>query len=451
MKRIGRYIVRGLLGRGGMSRVYLVELPPIGRMAALKRLEPDPLLVRLLGENALREMFLGEAVKMARLSHPHLLSVHDYDEADGRPFAVMDHHFLNVGILIGERPRAELPSRILRIDRALEIARETLDGLAYLHHHGIVHLDIKPFNLLLDERGAVRIADFGLSRLRGERRSRPSHLNVGSPWYAAPEQERDPEAADGRADLYAFGVTLYRLLTGRLPGSDFGREALLLNPDLDHGWIAFFERLLDPDPAGRFSSAAEANASLEALEAAWKQRRERTCASAASVSFSSAEPGAAQSRPRSRSLKISPSEAQERFGLDEILRPRTYAARLFEPRGAEMLCDPALGLIWQRGGSPYPIPWREARDYVATLNREGFGGIATWRLPTVEELLSLIAPTPHGADFCAEAPFARRQKALWSCDRSSFTAAWFVDLEVGFVSRLDRRARLFARAVADGA
>ncbi len=451
MKRIGRYIVRGLLGRGGMGRVYLVELPPIGRMAALKRLEPDPLLVRLLGENTLREMFLGEAVKMARLSHPHLLSIHDYDEADGRPFAVMDHHFLNVGILIGERPRAELPSRILRIDRALEIARETLDGLSYLHHHGIVHLDIKPFNLLLDERGAVRIADFGLSRLRGERRARPSHLNVGSPWYAAPEQEQDPESADARADLYAFGVTLYRLLTGRLPGSDLGRKALLSNPDLDHGWVAFFDRLLDPDPAARFSSAAAASAALEALGAGWKQRRESTCASAAPVPSPSAGPEAAKSRLRSRPLKISPSVAQERFGLDEILRPRTYAGRLFEPLGAEMLRDRALGLIWQRGGSPFPIAWREACDYVARLNREGFGGIATWRLPTVEELITLIAPTPHGTDFCAEAPFDRRRKALWSCDRSSFTAAWFVDLEVGFVSWLDARARLFARAVADGA
>lgn len=446
MKRIGRYLVRGLLGRGGMSRVYLVELPPIGRMAALKRLEPDPLLLRLLGEKALREMFLAEAIKMARLSHPHLAAVQDYDEADGRPFAVMDYHFLNVGVLIGERRRAELPSRILRLDRALAVARETLEGLLCLHHHGIVHLDIKPFNLLLDERGAVRIADFGLSRLRGERVKRPSHLNVGSPWYAAPEQERDPEEADERADLYAFGVTCYRLLTGRLPGPGPVVPSRL-NPDLDEGWDEWFRRLLDPDPARRFASAAAAKAALEALEADWRGRTERTCAL---MTPPPPERPAAAAPPRAAALKVPAAEAAARFGLDELRRPAVYARHGFEPVGAEILRDTANGLLWQRGGSPCPLGWREAHAYVEELNRRGAAGIRSWRLPTVEELLTLLAPTPHGADFCTEAPFDRLQRRLWSCDRRSFTAAWFVDLEAGFVSGLDFRARLFARAVSGG-
>lgn len=446
MKRIGRYIVRGLLGRGGMSRVYKAQIPRIGKIVAVKLLDPHPLLTRLLGAEALRERFLAEALKMAQLNHPNLVAVRDFDEADGRPFYVMDYFFSNLGLLIGETQRTENPSRTIRLDRVVDLARQTLAGLACLHYHGIVHRDIKPFNLLLDERDTVKIGDFGLSKLRGESVYTPPQLKVGSPWYAAPEQQQDPDGADARADIFAVGVTLYRMLTGRLP-ADPPRPPGEFNPDLDDDWNEFILRAISKQPADRFPGAAAMQASLEGLEREWRARRERACRLAAS------EPAAVfAGRPppvrlRTTPIKCDPQRAAADFGVDSLWRPTDFIPRRFNALGRELVRDAATGRLWQRSGTPYPVSWRAAAAYVAALNRSGFGGRSDWRLPTAPELLSLLTPTPHGSDFCIEPVFDTRQRTLWSSDRRSFVAAWFVNTEMGFLGWQDFSAECYVRAV----
>jgi serine/threonine-protein kinase len=446
MKRIGRYIVRGLLGRGGMSRVYKAQIPRIGKIVALKLLDPHPLLTRLLGAEALRERFLSEALKMAQLNHPNLVAVRDFDEADGRPFYVMDYFFSNLGLLIGETQRTENPSRTIRLDRAVDLARQTLAGLACLHHHGIVHRDIKPFNLLLDERDSVKIGDFGLSKLRGESVHTPPQLKVGSPWYAAPEQEQDPDGADARADLFAVGVTLYRMLTGRLP-ADPPRPPGEFNPDLDDDWNEFILRAISKQPADRFAGATAMRAALDGLERDWRARRDRACRLAVSepAPVSAARPPPV--RLRAAPVKCDPPRAASDFGVDGLWRPADVIPLRFTALGRELVRDAASGRVWQQSGSPYPVPWRAAAAYVAALNRSGFGGRSGWRLPTAPELLSLLTPTPHGADFCIEPVFDPRQRTLWSSDRRSFVAAWFVNTEMGFLGWQDFNAECYARAV----
>jgi serine/threonine-protein kinase len=446
MKRIGKYIVRGLLGRGGMSKVYKAEIPRIGKIVALKLLDPHPVITRLLGEDAVRERFLSEALKMARLNHPNLVAIRDFDEAQGRPFYIMDYFFSNLGLLIGETRRTENPSRVIRLDRAIDLARQTLAGLACLHHHGIVHRDIKPFNLLLDERNTVKICDFGLSRLRGEALRTPQHLKVGSPWYAAPEQEQHPDGADARADVYAVGVTLYRMLTGSLP-ADPPQLPGAFNPDLDDGWNEFILRAIARQPSQRFAGAAAMMAALDALERDWQARRDRTCLLApsepASVSGSPPPPV----RLRSTPYKCGPERAASELGLDALWRPADFIRNQFTALGQEVVRDAATGLIWQLSGSPYPLSWREAHAYVADLNREGFAGRNGWRLPSTPELMSLLTATPHGADFCIEPVFDGRQNTLWSSDCRSFAAAWFVSVEMGFVAWQDFSAACYVRAV----
>jgi serine/threonine-protein kinase len=443
MKRIGHYIVRGLLGRGGMGKVFRVEIPPIGKIAALKLLDPQPALVSLLGMQRLRGLFLAEAVALAGLEHPNIVAIREFGEAAGRPFYIMDYFFSNLGRLIGETRRSEEPSRTIRLDRAIDLTRQTLSGLACLHHFGIVHRDIKPFNLLIDAHGTVKICDFGLSRLHGEPTAAPRQLKVGSPWYAAPEQESDPDAAGPRADLYAVGVTLVRMLTGALPGVPPAAPSAA-NPDLDAVWDAFLLRAIDADPGRRFASADQMRCALEDLERDWQKRRERICRLA---------PRPPAPPPARRSLRaapgrIDPARARMEFGVDRLWRPEPVVANELVAAGPGALRDRATGLIWQQSGSPYPLTWPAARAYVAELERRGPCAGRGWRLPTAPELLSLLSRTPHGEEFCMAPTFDDRQTTLWSADRRSFTAAWYVDVAMGFAGWQDFSARIYVRAVA---
>ena len=446
MKRLGKYIVRGLLGRGGMSKVFKVEIPPIGKIVALKLLEPHPVLVDVLGAARIRDLFLSEAATLARLQHPHIVAIRDFDEAGGKPFYIMDYFFSNLGLLLGESRRTEEPSRTVRLDRAIDLIRQTLSGLACLHHHGIIHRDIKPFNLLLDEQGAVQICDFGLSRLRGETVTSPHHLKVGSPWYAAPEQEVDPDGVDARADLYAVGVTLYRMLTGILPAPE-PLPPSAFNPDLDPAWDAFMQRALSRDPSGRFSSAVAMRESLEHLERAWKDQRARICRLAPPPELAAS--GIQHPQPPRRVAAKSTPGRTGGFQGGRTLATRGLRAERPALAGAGAAPGqrhrPHLAAV----GFAVPPHVAGSEEYAAALNQRRFAARTGWRLPTAPELMSLLSQTPHREGFCMEPVFDPVQNRLWSADRRSFTAAWFVNVEMGFVAWQDFNARCYVRAVCD--
>ncbi|MEW5773181.1 MAG: DUF1566 domain-containing protein [Thermodesulfobacteriota bacterium] len=452
MKRIGRYEVLGLLGRGGMGAVYKVRAPVVGRILALKLLSPAEMVEAFVGMAECERRFLGEARAMGGLRHPNLAGVHDFDrDGRGRPFFTMDYHCASVGSLIGETYRAEAPSRILPLDRAADIALQALAGLARLHAAGIVHRDVKPFNLLLADSGpggaVVKIIDFGLSKLRGEAGDAAPGEKIGSPWYAAPEQEEDPASADARADLYAVAVTLHRMLLGRLPGP--GEPApSSLSPDLDPAWDAFFARGLDPDPGRRFASAAAMAAALRTLLAAWRARLDAACVLPPEPEPAPAPPPAAP--PRSVPRRTGPGPARAFFPVDDLARPLAYPdPHRFQDRG-DALHDPATGLLWQRGGSDYALPWAEAPEHPAGLNAGRFAGRGDWRLPTGEELLTLLAPPRRGADFCLAPRFDPAQDRLWSADRAAYASAWFASAELGCLDRMDTTCLAHVRAVAGG-
>ncbi|WP_028323103.1 protein kinase domain-containing protein [Desulfatirhabdium butyrativorans] len=447
MKTIGKYRILGLLGKGGTSRVYKVMVPEIGNIVALKWLYPHPFLLDLLGMEKLEELFLSEARIMAKLRHPHLLPVWDYGVALGRPFYTMEYLCDNVGLWIGEGAEVEIPTRQLPVDMALRITRETLSGLARMHAGGWIHRDIKPFNLLLTDQSSVRIADFGLSLTRGEKAAYPKNLKIGSPYYAPPEQEAAPDSVGFSSDLYSVGVTLYRMLTGNLPQFSMASIADLV-PELDETWDMFFRSAIAPDPKRRFQTAEDMDAAIQELQQSWERRKSLICQLEPEPKLIESQIRDPTNRPiRHLPQKIGFHEARECFHLDLLWRPDHPLAPDFVSVGKNLVADRVNGLIWEQSGSAYPENVRQSLLRIERMNRERFCGIGSWRLPTVEEMLTLIAPPSRFEKICAPSFFDPLQKRLWSIDRKSATACWFASLDVGFVHWLDVTGYAYSRAV----
>ena len=446
MKTVGKYEIRGLLGRGGMGIVYKVRMPVVGKLVALKLLAPHPNLITLLGEAEIRRRFVTEAVMMARLRHPNIVAIWDFHDAEDLTFFVMEYFCKNLGSVIGESYRVEKASRVLSIDKALDYTGQILAGLERLHRAGIVHRDIKPYNVLITEQDIAKITDFGLSAIHGEIFDGPANLMVGSPYYAAPEQEEDPDSVDFRADLYPVGVLFYRMLTGELPLE--GTKSLRNHhPDLDHLWDAFLTKALAEDRENRFASAKAMIAALEGLKRDWAEKKEKICEFQASGDEASFSVEPSTMRLRSRAKKVRPKAARDFFGVDDTWRPRRYVQNNFHLAGKDAVKDERTGLTWQQAGSNYPLTWHEAHDYVTTLNREHPSGAEKWRLPTVDELMSILTEIPRAADLCTEPVFSTTQRWLWSCDRQSFVAAWYADVELGYVAWQDLSCYYYVRAV----
>jgi serine/threonine protein kinase len=447
VKTIGKYIIRGLLGRGGMSKIYKVEHPVIGKITALKYLDPDPLLVELMGMDGIRDMFVSEAVTMARLRHPNIIEIFDFNEADGRPYYLMAYFVNNLRQMIGESNHPDEPSRPLRVDKALHYTRQTLQGLACLHYAGIVHRDIKPANLLISDQDTVKICDFGLSKLRGEKFAGPPNLKVGSAWYAPPEQETDPDQVDVTADLFSVGVTFYRLLTGILPTGGY-RPVAQFNSDLDQTWDGFIQKAIARRVKDRFASAFEMMAALENLAQSWEADNESLCRlRKADGDHQLREAATVAVQLRSRCIKVDPKRAAESFPIDTLRRPRVYRPHNFESSGDETVTDGTTRRMWQQSGSPFQLQWHQAWEYIERLNTERFAGHRGWRLPTIDELITLLRDIPRTGEDCIAPIFDQSRIWLWSCDRRSFTAAWYVSSDMGFVAWQDFSAYFYVRAV----
>jgi serine/threonine protein kinase len=199
LQNVGRYAIVKLLGRGGMGSVYLARDPLIGRDVALKLLDAslDP---------ASRGRFAREARAAGRLHHPNIVTVFDVGEHDGRPYIAMEY--------VPGPTLASLISRgALTLADGLRLIADACAGLAYAHRAGVVHLDVKPANLVRHENGTLKILDFGIARVLAPDETRT--LNVfGTPRYMAPEQLTGEEV-DRRSDVFALGCVLYEVVTGK--------------------------------------------------------------------------------------------------------------------------------------------------------------------------------------------------------------------------------------------
>ncbi|MGW8195253.1 MAG: protein kinase domain-containing protein [Desulforhopalus sp.] len=436
MKKIGRYEVLGRLGRGGMSTVYKARAPVTGRLVALKILQPkEEIFADLVGEERLKEIFIEEARVMGELSHDHVAKIIDCDESAGQPFIVLEYFAHSIGAFIGESYRVEAPSRIISVAKTKSYLIQALKGLERLHFAGIVHRDIKPFNLMLTNDDRIKIIDFGLSRVRGEERMSIPGMQVGSPYYAAPEQSRNPREVDGRADLFSLGIMAYRMLTGCLVDYRSGeiQRPSRLNNEVEAEWDECVLKSIAVDRDDRYRDAQEMRLAAEALPLSKKKR----CFVVQRELPADGCPDPA-GRPRCKPQRVMFKDIRKILGLDELLRPVDYAVQEFAAVGPLVAFEKRTGLYWQRRGSGFTLDWQQAAEYIRHLNAVGWQRRCTWRLPTVEELQTVLSPPLHDAACSAWPLFDDTIHWLWSGDHCTQKQAWIVDVVESFFDRLDR-------------
>jgi predicted Ser/Thr protein kinase len=249
------YAIVAELGRGGMGVVYQAHHAKLDRLVAVKVLPAE-----VGREPAFAERFAREARALARLNHPHIVAVYDFGQAAGQSYFVMEY-------VEGANLRQRLRAGRLAPPEAVRLAAQVCDALAYAHEEGVVHRDIKPENILLDRKGRVKIADFGLAKLlarrTGEYTLTGTHQVMGTLHYMAPEQIENPQAIDHRADVYALGVVLYEMLTGGLPLGRFAPPSQ--RAAVDARVDAVVLRALEADPERRYQQVSELRADLDAL------------------------------------------------------------------------------------------------------------------------------------------------------------------------------------------
>jgi tRNA A-37 threonylcarbamoyl transferase component Bud32 len=249
------YEILDELGRGGMGMVYKARQTKLDRLVALKVLPPET-----ANDPAFAERFGREARALARLNHPHIVTVHDFGQAEGQSYFIME-------FVDGMSLRQRLRGGQLPLPETLRIVGQACDALQYAHEEGIAHRDIKPDNLLLDRKGRVKIADFGIAKLLAHK---TAVYTLTGPWqvmgtlnYMAPEQLDNPQAVDHRADIYSLGVVLYEMLTGTLP---LGRFALpSQKAGVDARWDEVVVRALEREPERRYQQVSELRAVLDSL------------------------------------------------------------------------------------------------------------------------------------------------------------------------------------------
>jgi tRNA A-37 threonylcarbamoyl transferase component Bud32 len=259
---LGQFQVVEPIGKGGMAAVYKAYQPSLNRHVAIKVLP-----AYFQHEAGFAERFTREARAIARLDHPNILPVYDYGKQDNISYIAMK--YVPTGTLHDKLGAPMAPAQ------ALKIIEQVAGALDHAHSQGILHRDIKPSNILLDERGWVYLSDFGLAKMvEGSVQLTGSGVGVGTPAYMSPEQGQG-QTVDGRTDVYALGVVLFEMLTGRVPYEAETPMAVVIkhitdpiplprrmNPNIPEPVERVLLKALAKNPADRFSTAGQLAAAL---------------------------------------------------------------------------------------------------------------------------------------------------------------------------------------------
>ena len=262
LRNISHYEILEPIGRGGMGVVHRARDLKLGRLAALKFLAPE-----LLPQDDARSRFIREARSLSSLSHPHVATVYEVDDVDGKLFIAME--YLAGGTLRSKVAAAKASGTSIPEAQLLEWGLGLADGLAHVHARGIVHRDIKSSNAMFDAEGRIKLTDFGLAKVLSSPEESLSSGVAGTIQYMSPEQFGGG-TVDQRSDLFSLGVVLYETATGQLPfaGATPMEVATKImesdatpisdvRPDLPPGFELILGRLLSKAPADRYQSAQD--------------------------------------------------------------------------------------------------------------------------------------------------------------------------------------------------
>lgn len=272
-KNIGKYRIVEHLGSGGMAEVYKAHQPSLDRYVAIKLMHP------FLAQDAeFRGRFEREAKAVAALRHSNIIQVHDFDIEGGQYYMVME--FIDGPTLRRRIEDIYGHGRRLPIPEVIRIIKDVGSALAYAHKRGMVHRDVKPANVMMDSSDRVVLTDFGIAKILAGPQYTASGAMVGTPAYMAPEIGLG-KPGDGRSDIYALGVMLYQLLTGRVPYDADTPVAVMMkhvneplpmprsiNPEIPEGLERIILKAMAKNPADRYQTVDEMVKHLSNLEAA---------------------------------------------------------------------------------------------------------------------------------------------------------------------------------------
>ena len=247
--------ILALIGKGGMGAVYRARQPALDRVVALKILPPQT----ATGPNFV-ERFNREARALAKLNHPNIVAVYEFGQVNGLSYFIME--FVD-GLNLRELERAgKLSPR-----EALQIVPQICEALQFAHDEGSVHRDINPENILLDKKGRVKIADFGIAKILGNAAEvdlTGTQNAIGTPHYMAPEQMEKPTTVDHRADIFSLGVVFYEMLTGELPLGKFAPPSSC-KVEVDVRLDDVVLRTLEKDPERRYQHASQVKTAVDTI------------------------------------------------------------------------------------------------------------------------------------------------------------------------------------------
>jgi len=247
--------ILAFIGKGGMGAVYQARQPALDRFVALKLLPPQT-----ASGSSFVERFNREARALAKLAHPNIVAVHEFGQVNGLPFFLME--FVD-GLNLRQLERAgKLAPR-----QALQIVPQICEALQFAHDEGVVHRDIKPENILVDKKGRVKIADFGIAKILGREAEvalTETQGAIGTPHYMAPEQMEKPTTVDHRADIFSLGVVFYEMLTGELPLGRFAPPSSR-KVEVDVRLDDVVLRALEKDPERRYQHVSQVKTAVDTI------------------------------------------------------------------------------------------------------------------------------------------------------------------------------------------